>query len=368
MKLLFATDRMHVPDDHSGSVQSTHSLVERLIGRGHVCSGVASLPRRGRHFVATALHRATGGRMVPEWEDRRAGYPVRRGSQWRFPERTARALADGRPDRLLLDSFRALRILAREGVEVPRGTLVFVHDPGFLDEPPEVPFRDRIRVVANSPWTAERLREHLGVEAAVHVPVVDFSRYRTVPDGARHATLVSPTPHKGVELILEVARRLPDVPFLLVEGWPMAGADWRELEAVVRTLPNVTLQRSSADIREVYRRTRVLLNPSVMETFGRVVVEAQVSGIPALVRGVGALPWVTGEGGRVLPSEAGAEAWAEALGEMMRSPSCHASLSEAAIRNAERPEFDPDRVVDGIEGLLGVDPSGKAGGGVRQGE
>jgi len=364
MKLLFATDRMHFPDDHSGSVQSTHSLVERLVRRGHTCSGLASLPRAGRHFLGTVVHRMTGGRVVPEWEDHRAGYPVLLGSEWRFAERTARALREEAPDRLLLDSFRVLRILTREGVDVPDGTLVFVHDPAFLEEPAEIPFADRIRVVANSPWTAMRLREHQGVQAEVLVPVVDFRRYRTERTDARFVTLISPHPKKGIDLVLEVARSLPGTPFLLVEGWPMGRREWHALRTRVAQLPNVTLRRSSADVRDVYQDTLVLLNPSRMETFGRVVVEAQVSGIPVLAREVGALPWVVGKGGVVLPERAGADAWIAALAGVVSDPERYAELSEAAEENWRRPEFDPEAVVDGVERLLGVNPgAGHAGSG-----
>lgn len=353
MNLLFASDRLHVPDDHSGSVQSTHSLITALVRREYRCEAVASLPYAARHILATASYRLSGGRKVREWRDEYPGYPVWRGSQWRFAERTRRAVQRFKPDILVLDSLRALRVLDRHQVSVDVPIMVFVHDPTFLSEEPTLPYRERVSLIANSPWTARHLQDRLGIDApTILPPLMEFERYQTPRSGARMVTLVSPHPEKGLELVLELASRMPDVPFLLVEGWPMSRGAWRELRARTAALPNVTLQRSTKDMREVYRETRVLLNPSEIETFGRVVVEAQVSGIPAIVRDVGALPWVVGEGGLVLPKEATADVWQEEIARLLDDSHHYTRLSLAARKNAARSDFDPTRIVAGFERLV----------------
>lgn len=361
MRFLFASDRMHVPDDHSGSVQSTHSLVERLVERGHTCEVIASLPRRTRHFAATVLHRATRGRLVKEWEDRRAGYPVFRGSEWRMEERTERALERGAPDRLVLDSIRALRRLAAHGLTPPPGTFVFQHDASFLSESKPLPHQSRIRLIANSPFTAESLRQTFGAASDVLAPVVEFDRYRVQLYDPKYVTMISPHREKGLDLVLELARRIPEQPFLLVEGWPMNRVQWAEIARRLDRLPNVTLRRSSSDIRDTYRETLVLLNPSKIETFGRVVVEAQVSGIPVLVRDVGALGWVVGKGGVALSEGAGPDEWEAALRGLLEDPGTRDRLGAAAVENAKRSEFDPEQVVDGFLRLASQDPRAPMG-------
>ena len=57
VRLLFATDRLHVPDDYSGSVQSTHALIRGLVQCDHECKIVASLPRKLKHFAATLVYK-----------------------------------------------------------------------------------------------------------------------------------------------------------------------------------------------------------------------------------------------------------------------------------------------------------------------
>jgi glycosyltransferase involved in cell wall biosynthesis len=106
-------------------------------------------------------------------------------------------------------------------------------------------------------------------------------------------------------------------------------------------------------MRDIYGVTRVLLVPSrVPETFGRVVVEAQSSGIPVLATSCGALPWVVGGGGKLLPLEDDSNDWASSLREIVAHPKLEAELSERALRNVERAEFQPRLLLDSYERLL----------------
>ena len=124
------------------------------------------------------------------------------------------------------------------------------------------------------------------------------------------------------------------------------------LKARLGPLANVEFRRASADMRPVYRRTALLLVPSqVEEAFGRVVVEAQASGIPCLVRETGGLPEAVGAGGRLLPQSAEAAEWADAIEAILSDPALSSSLSAAAAANAMRPEFSFD---SNIERFIGV--------------
>ncbi len=80
---------------------------------------------------------------------------------------------------------------------------------------------------------------------------------------------------KGIGLVLEVARRLPDVPFRVV-GW---GERYDEIAACVPA--NVHIERRPKE-REHYldalAGSRVFLFPTKVETFGLVLPEAMASG------------------------------------------------------------------------------------------
>ncbi|WP_353622770.1 glycosyltransferase [Aliirhizobium terrae] len=102
---------------------------------------------------------------------------------------------------------------------------------------------------------------------------------------------------KGLALALELARLCPDIPFLFARNWPLSGREEAELKQNLKALPNVTLLQRSSNMSEIYAKTRILLVPSQWEeTWGRVVSEAQISGIPVLATKVGALPESVGPG------------------------------------------------------------------------
>lgn len=105
----------------------------------------------------------------------------------------------------------------------------------------------------------------------VHPPVHPET-YRTTPGDS--ITLVNLSEPKGVKVAWRLAEQCPDLPFLGVHG----GYG----EQITPRAPNFTVLPVQRDMRTVYSRTRVLLVPSLYESWGRVAVEAMCSGIPVI--------------------------------------------------------------------------------------
>jgi len=103
-----------------------------------------------------------------------------------------------------------------------------------------------------------------------------------------------------------------------------------------RAAANITWHRRVLDMRPIYKQTRLLLVPSQWkETWGRVVVEAQFSGIPAIASDVGGLAQNVSDTGRLLDAGAPAEAWAEAVRSIWFDDAAYARAAERAYRRAE---------------------------------
>lgn len=87
-------------------------------------------------------------------------------------------------------------------------------------------------------------------------------------------TLVNLSPDKGGSLFWRLARRMPNEEFLGVKGgWgiqPVYSAD------------NVAVYDATEHMARVYAQTRMLLMPSLTETYGLVGVEALSCGIPVI--------------------------------------------------------------------------------------
>lgn len=200
--------------------------------------------------------------------------------------------------------------------------------------------------IANAGVLSRALAPHLGVELPVVYPLVDVNEYRTERPSPDHVTFVNPVRVKGVEVFLEVAARMPEQRFLVVEGWPVPEREREELLQRFALLPNVRYVPRVDDMREVYASTAILMVPSVYEeTFGRVVLEAQASGIPVVASPRGGLPEVVGDGGLVIDDYLAAGAWVTALRGLLQDPARRRELSLRATANANRDDFSVERNV-----------------------
>ncbi len=261
------------------------------------------------------------------------------------------ALRDFRPDLLVTLALEPEPFFERaraHGVQA-----VFdVMDVRYAPERVRAAAEAGVRILALSRFLAEWLRVEAGVAAQVVYPLLLREDYQVerVDDG--FISVINLFPEKGFDTFVEIARRLPGERFLAVESWPL-DARLPGVRACLAELPQVTFQPRVADVRDVYRRTRLLLVPSrCQESAGRVVVEAQWSGIPVIVSRRGGLPEMLGEGGLVVDSDE-PEAWVAAIQAATGDPRRYTELSRAARRNAERSDFDPEQILDAFLRAVG---------------
>lgn len=88
-------------------------------------------------------------------------------------------------------------------------------------------------------------------------------------------TLINANILKGVEVFVEIAKRCPDRKFLAVKPY-------YNIVRVPENIPNIEWIDVQDDIKEVLKRTRILLVPSAYESWGRVAFEAMYNGIPVI--------------------------------------------------------------------------------------
>jgi glycosyltransferase involved in cell wall biosynthesis len=167
-------------------------------------------------------------------------------------------------------------------------------------------------VVSNSRFLQHALRTGAGLDSHVVPPFIDTPAAETPgPPGTRdRIAFVGLDRWKGAALALELADALPDRRFLFLAG----ARPSPDLVAQAGRRPNVTRLDWTPEMRPVFDRTRLLLMPSLWEEpFGRLPVEAGARGIPTLASARGGLPESVGEGGLLLPPDAGLAAWTRAI-------------------------------------------------------
>lgn len=179
--------------------------------------------------------------------------------------------------------------------------------------------------------------------AVVCHPPVDSRWWRVDRTGADTITLIGMSPDKGIRTLTRLAEQMPARRFLAVRGGygPQMPPD----------LPNVEITGHAPDLRPVYARTRVLLMPSRIETWGMTAVEAMSSGIPVIAHPTAGLRECLGPAG-ILIDRDDTRRWHEALCRL-DDPAAYGEASAAA--SARVSDLDPrrslDEFTDAIEGL-----------------
>ena len=110
----------------------------------------------------------------------------------------------------------------------------------------------------------------------------------------KFVTFINPQPDKGAavfaRIALELGRRRPDIPLLVVEGRGTADG-LAGLPVDLSGLTNLHRMANTPDPRDFYRVSRAVLMPSLWrESLGRVPIEAMANGIPVLASDRGACP------------------------------------------------------------------------------
>lgn len=159
-------------------------------------------------------------------------------------------------------------------------------------------------------------------------PKVDTAPFKIQKKDAKYVTLVNCNENKGGEILIQLAKALPDVQFLGVKG----GYQKQIIEA--NPPPNLTYMETQEDMTKVYEKTKILIVPSKSETWGRVAVEAMASGTPVITsRSPGLLECV---GKSVISCDRNdTSCWTEKISTLMKSEKAYAEASKKALDRVE---------------------------------
>jgi Glycosyl transferases group 1/Glycosyltransferase Family 4 len=198
-------------------------------------------------------------------------------------------------------------------------------------------------LIFNSEWMREdwaAIRPEL--PRLVVYPPVDPASY-AVPQRGSLVTQINL--FKNGALLWEVARLLPDTRFLAVQG----GYGRQGIPTVVPS--NVEVIDTTDDpVGEIYARTRILLVPSLYESWGRVGMEAASSGIPVIASTTPGLQESLSYAGLFRDPERPAH-WAEAI-TALSNPDVYATYSEMACLRAEEVWATTQVQLEGLERFL----------------
>lgn len=259
---VLAALHLYSPHHNAGAETMVHAMLRALVEAGHQVVVQLSMPHPMHHVEPYSYE---GVQVVP----------------YRAPDQMWRwATGSPRPDLIVTHLDTAVQAcMLGQLTRIP--VVDVIHNTHDLTK------RNLLRgsrlAVYNTHWVRadfETWARTWGVDLpdgiVIHPPIWPQQYATTVGDCI---TLVNLTEPKGARVFYALAERFPRRQFLGVLG--------AYGEQIIRTdLPNVTIHPHVAahDMAQlVYSRTRVLLAPSSYESYGRVVIEAGASGIPAIM-------------------------------------------------------------------------------------
>ena len=131
-----------------------------------------------------------------------------------------------------------------------------------------------IYLIHNSLWI-KNIYNYIGFSSIVVNPPVSYKDYEVLNRERKYVTLINLNDNKGGNVLIQIAKKMPDVDFMGVGG---------SYETQIRDekLKNIRYVNNTPEIKDIYKQTDILLVPSREESWGRVAVEAISSGIPVI--------------------------------------------------------------------------------------
>jgi len=195
--------------------------------------------------------------------------------------------------------------------------------------------KDGVSVFFNSKFTYDKYHKHCQLanrHSQIIYPPIQPENYKVKKTG-NMITVINPIKNKGGKIIEKLISSLPNKEFLIVEGWKNP----KEEGLFFEKFSNVQVQKYGVDMKKVYKKTYVLVFPTLLkEGFGRVVVEAGISGIPTIASNVGGVKEAVGNGGILIDDTEieNVTKWKESILELYNNKSTYKALSKSAHKHS----------------------------------
>lgn len=187
-------------------------------------------------------------------------------------------------------------------------------------------------IVYNSEWLKDELAYKF--DNFTLTPPLDYSFFDTENDPSENEfiTLINLNENKGGKIFEEIARALPNKKFLAVKG----SYD----QQIVPQLPNIEVMNNTSNIKDVYKKTKILLMPSKYESWGMTASEAMCYGIPVICTDTPGLKENCDKAGIYIKNRDDIKEWVSAISKLDEEKNYKAASRKARSRSKEQASND----------------------------
>lgn len=203
----------------------------------------------------------------------------------------------------------------------------------------------RARVNANYlVYNSEYVKQKLGYSqpSCICIPPVDYREYANVKPTGEYITLVNLNQNKGGEILIEIAKRLPQYKFLGVKG-----GYYEQIQD--SSVKNIKYIEPQADIKKVYAKSKIILMPSEYESYGQVAIEAISCGLPVLNSSAEGLVSALGEAANTI-NRNDIDKWVFEINKLMTDKKYYSERSKVTKQRAI--DLDPINYLKNLNDFL----------------
>ncbi len=240
---ILLTPGVYLPHQRAGSEIYLHRVVKYLQTKGHAIKAVTRCPEPYK-FEEIEIFRAK--------------------DDWKTCNNNLWDWAD-----LVFCQLSGTGYAMNKSRQMDKKVISFAHNNAGY---PQIGVRSNVFPVYN----CENTKKELGYqkESFTLPPPVDYRDYTPTING-QYVTLINHNENKGGRILIEIAKRMPDVKFMAVHG----GYYEQIKDDSVRNIKYVPLVD---DVRVYLEQTKLLIAPSEYESYGQAQVEAMCCGIPVI--------------------------------------------------------------------------------------
>ena len=244
---------------------------------------------------------------------------------------------------ILISHLRYSELTVKTAKEANKPAVMLIHNSfqipwikTFLNILP----KEQLHFIYNSLWI-KNFYKKWEIDGPILYPPVEMKDYE-IKTNHKYVTLVNCMDDKGGEVLVKLAKAMPETQFLGVLG----GYGNQIIE---KGLPNLRYMKNTPDASKFYSQTDIILMPSYYESWGRVAVEAMSIGIPVIAHPTPGLKESLGEAGLFADRDT-LDQWIRCIQRLQSDPWFYGLKSEEGRIRAK--QLDPEPQLKETEAWL----------------